>query len=148
MKKQLLVLALLCGCQATPEPAPPADSGTSVSISGDTAADAAVAPGTRDQLVNRVWVRSDSTGMPGVLRLFLADGTLLQDSCWETYRLSEWTMESDSTLRWSEDGAEIRADVITLAEDELLLRLNLTSGAEDQRFAVATVPYVCPDMLR
>src|SRR5262249_2272062 len=38
-------------------------------------------------LTNRVWMRSDSTGLPGVTRIFLSDSTLLMDSCWETYRV-------------------------------------------------------------
>jgi hypothetical protein len=82
------------------------------------------------------------------MRVFLADGTLIDDSCWETYRLSEWTMESDSTLRWQEDASEIRADILTLNEEALTLRLRLTSGTEEQRFVPATMPYVCPDMPR
>ena len=142
MKSLVLGLALLLGCEASPDSPLPADGATS---------EAAAENGALEEsrvLTNQVWVRADSTGMPGVLRVFLADGTLLMDSCWETYRLSEWSMEPDSTLRWQEDTAEIRADVVTLNEEELVLRLNLTSGAEEQRFVAASVPYVCPDMPR
>lgn len=28
-------------------------------------------------IVDRVWTRSDSTGLPGVMRIFLSDGTLV-----------------------------------------------------------------------
>src|SRR5690606_3675735 len=45
---------------------------------------------TRRDLTNRVWVKEDDGGLPGVMRIFLSDGTLVQDSCWETHRLSEW----------------------------------------------------------
>ena len=45
-------------------------------------------------LVGRVWVRSDSTGLPGVMRVFLSDSTLIMDSCWETYRLARWQISS------------------------------------------------------
>ena len=142
MKSLVLGLALLLGCEASPDSPLPADSATSEAAAENGA------PAESRALTDQVWVRADSTGMPGVLRVFLADGTLLMDSCWETYRLSEWSMEPDSTLRWQEDTAEIRADVVTLNEEELVLRLNLTSSAEEQRFVAASVPYVCPDMPR
>ncbi|MFT0859968.1 hypothetical protein [Ancylobacter sp. G4_0304] len=39
-------------------------------------------------LVGRVWVeQKPGNGLPGVMRIFLADGTLVMDSCWETYTL-------------------------------------------------------------
>ncbi|MGI9175591.1 MAG: hypothetical protein ACR2GR_09775 [Rhodothermales bacterium] len=138
----VLGLALLLGCEANPDPPSPADGATGGAVAENGVLEEGLV------LTNRVWVRADSTGMPGVLRLFLVDGTLLMDSCWETYRLSEWSMTSDSTLRWQEDSAEIRANVLTMNEEELVLRLNLTSGAEDQRFVSASVPYVCPEMPR
>lgn len=82
------------------------------------------------------------------MRLFLSDGTLLMDSCWETYRLSNWTMESDRLIRWQEDTAELHAEVLSLDESALTLQLRLRSGTEEQRFVPASVPYVCPDMPR
>ena len=147
MKKLMLVCALLIGCQADSEPGASADDAVAV------AAPAKKTPerlGARmdSALTGTIWVRADSTSVPGALRLFLTNGTLLMDSCWETYRFSAWTAASDSTLRWQEDGAEIRADVLTLNEEELTLRLNVTSGPDEQRFVAASVPYVCPDMPR
>lgn len=142
MKKSILVFALLVGCQANPDSALPADELANVAASANASFE------NRSVLTDKIWVRTDSTGLPGVLRLFLANGTLLIDSCWETYRLTQWTMTSDSTLRWQEGVAEITADVLTLTEDELVLRLNLTSGTEVLRFAAAPVPYLCPDIPR
>lgn len=100
-------------------------------------------------LTDRVWVRSDDTsGMPGSMQLFLSDGTLLTDSCWETYRLSSWHMTSDTTLVWTEDGMDIPAEIVELTEAELVLALDLASETVTQRFEPAPVPYVCPDMPR
>jgi hypothetical protein len=99
-------------------------------------------------LVDRAWMRSDSTDLPGILRIFLSDGTLLMDSCWETYRLSRWRMPSDTTLVWQEDTAEIRAEIVSLSAEELVLRLALASGSEEQRYRPAPVPFLCPDMPR
>ena len=98
-------------------------------------------------LLNRVWVRQgDGSGMPGTMHIFLADGTMVSDSCWETYRLSSWQQVSDTQISWDEDGMTISADIESLTDDELVLSLNLVGGAEEQRFAPAEVPYLCPDM--
>jgi hypothetical protein len=99
-------------------------------------------------LADRVWVRSDSTGLPGVMRIFLSDSTLVMDSCWETYRLARWRMENDSTLRWQEDAADIRATIRSLHDKELVLVVSLRSGSEEQHYTATPVPYDCPDMKR
>ncbi len=70
------------------------------------------------------------------------------DSCWETHRLSRWRKDSDHTLVWQEDASEIRAEIVALSVDELVLRLELSSGQEEQRYRPAPVPYLCPDMPR
>jgi hypothetical protein len=105
-------------------------------------------PEEKSPLVDRAWTRSDSTELPGTLLIFLSDGTLVMDSCWETHRLERWQMESDSTLVWQEDVSEIRAEIVALSDEELVLRLDLSSGSEEQRYRPATVPYLCPDMPR
>jgi hypothetical protein len=104
--------------------------------------------GATGTLTDRVWVRSDSTGLPGVMMIFLSDSTLLMDSCWETYRLARWRSESDGTLRWREDAAEIRASIHTLEDSALALVVSLRDGSEEQHYRAAAVPYVCPDMQR
>jgi hypothetical protein len=100
---------------------------------------------TGDGLEDRVWVRTGSD-LPGSMVIFLSDGTLVQDSCWETHRLSAWKREGDTSLSWDEDGMEIRADVVSLSADELVLSLKLSGGDVEERFTPAEVPYVCPDM--
>jgi hypothetical protein len=70
------------------------------------------------------------------------------DSCWETYRLSRWRYESDTTLVCQEDASEIRAEIVALAADELVLRLELRGGSEEQRYRAATLPFLCPDLPR
>ena len=103
-----------------------------------------------DPLTNKVWIRSDqgADGLPGVKQIFLADGTLVSDSCWETYRLSQWQKLSETEISWDEDGMTIAADIVSVTANELVLNLKLTGGDEEQRFAPATIPYVCPDMKR
>lgn len=99
-------------------------------------------------LTERIWVSTDEASVPGSMVLFLSDGTLLQDSCWETYRLSTWQMLSDTELSWDEDGATINASVIELNEAELILELDLVDGPVTHSYTLAPVPYVCPDMPR
>lgn len=98
-------------------------------------------------LLNRVWVRADADpGLPGPMQIFLEDGTLVTDSCWETYRLSSWQQVSDSAISWDEDGMVINADIASVTDSELVLKLHLGSDVQEQRFVPATVPYVCPDI--
>jgi hypothetical protein len=101
----------------------------------------------RPDLTNRVWVKTGSPqDLPGVIKIFLSDGTLVQDSCWETHRLSPWQMTSAKSLRWTEDGAEIKADIVTLTAEELVLSLKLKGGAVEERYAPSPVPATCPDI--
>lgn len=98
-------------------------------------------------LLNKVWVRTDADpALPGPMQIFLADGTLVSDSCWETYRLSKWQQVSDSAISWDEDGMTINADIASLTETELVLSLKLGSDVSQQRYALAGAPYICPDI--
>jgi hypothetical protein len=118
-----------------------ADDASAAGTSSDSSED-----GTPD-LTNRVWVKAgDQSALPGVIKIFLSDGTLVQDSCWETHRMSPWQMTSAKSLSWTEDGAEIKADIVTLTADELVLSLNLRGGAVEEHYAPSPVPAVCPDM--
>jgi hypothetical protein len=97
---------------------------------------------------NRVWVKEDPDGLPGVIRIFLSDGTLVQDSCWETHRLSEWRMTSETGLSWNEDGADIAAEIVSVSAERLVLGLMLGGEVVEERYIAAQVPYVCPDIPR
>jgi len=100
-------------------------------------------------LLDRVWVRADAdANLPGPMQIFLEDGTLVTDSCWETYRLSKWQQVSDSAISWEEDGMTINADIASISPTELVLNLKLGKDIQEQRFVIATVPYVCPDMVK
>ena len=97
-----------------------------------------------DGLTDRVWVKAGAAeALPGVIKIFLSDGTLVQDSCWETHRLSAWTKAGDNAVSWNEDGMEIKADIVTLNADELVLKV---AGMDEERYTPANVPYVCLDV--
>ncbi len=112
------------------------------------ASPAPAAPAAPDALVNRVWVRADSSDLPGRKLIFLSDGTLVQDSCWETYRLSKWLRAASTRVTWVEDTQTIQAEIRSLSENELVLRLLVPDDPQEQRFTPASAPYVCPDMKR
>ncbi len=102
---------------------------------------------TGNPLLNKVWVRSDADpALPGPMQIFLEDGTLVSDSCWETYRLSKWQQVSETAISWDEDGMTINADIASISDTELVLSLKLGSEVEEQRFVTATTPYLCPDI--
>jgi hypothetical protein len=151
MRRILVVIAILASgaCErgpapvATPPPTAPASTPASPSPAQETVAGAAATPAFAD----RVWLRSDPGSAPGAIQVFASDGTLLADSCFETYRLSQWRVEGDRELAWSEGGIEIRAAIVSVDANELVLRVG-PGGGEDQHFRAATVPYVCPDMPR
>ena len=117
---------------------------------GDATEDATDDSGDRaNPLLNKVWIRADAdAALPGPMQIFLADGTLVSDSCWETYRLSTWQQVSDTSISWDEDGMIINADIASVSDTELVLSLKLGSEVQEQRFTTATVPYVCPDMVK
>lgn len=96
-------------------------------------------------LTDRVWTKADGD-LPGVMRIFLSDGTLVQDSCWETHRLSSWQLTSDTSVTWDEDGMEIAADIVSLTDTELVLNLKLVNDTVEETYVAATVPFLCPDI--
>ena len=104
--------------------------------------------GTADGLVGKVWVATDPSAAPGTLRIFLANGTLVMDSCGETYRLSEWKRIDDRHVEWTEDGVPIRAKITALTSDRVRLTLQLKTEAKDETYRLATVPTVCADLPR
>ena len=82
------------------------------------------------------------------MRIFLRDGTLLMDSCWETYRLAKWQRGEGNGISWSEDGREIRATVLSVNAQSLALRLDLQGAPQEEHYNAAASPYLCPEMRR
>ncbi len=169
MRRMLVLLAvvLLGACDRSAAPSAPAsadspantdsaatndapgttDAGTAAPSAGPTpASDPGAAPGAA--FTNRVWVRPGEMNPLGSMKIFLGDGTLLSDSCFETYRLSRWSSEGQGRITWQEDGIDIHAEVLSVGDDELVLQMQLAGGSEQHRFVPAKVPYLCPDMPR
>lgn len=101
-----------------------------------------------DPLTDRLWTLTPGDGRPGVIRLFLSSGAMLQGSCVETYRVSEWRRDEAGKVVWNEDGAEISADIVAVDDAGLTLGLNLADGQKIETYAPADAPFVCPDLPR
>ena len=95
--------------------------------------------------VGRTWISTDSTAASHTLRIFLADGTLVMDSCSETYRLASWRSIGAQLIEWREDTARIEAEVTEPKPNQLRLRLRLRGETKDEHYQLAKVPFVCPD---
>ena len=111
----------------------------------ERAGDEGASPAKRS-FTNRVWVKQGESELPGVIRIFLSDGTLVQDSCWETHRLSPWKMTSETSVTWNEDGMDIAADIVSVSADTLVLSIRLGNDTVEERYAAAPALYACPDM--
>jgi hypothetical protein len=98
--------------------------------------------------VGRMWTSTDTSAPRGDLRIFLPDGTLLMDSCFETYRLARWTLVDARRIAWQEDTARIEAEVLAPGPDQLILTVRLGGENSVQNYRLAEVPFVCPDMPR
>ncbi len=140
----LLAALLFAGCQSRPV----TTESTATTATTTTATPAAVTADASlaHAITAHAWSTSDPSTPRGTLLIFTADGTLLMDSCFETYRLCKWSMASDSVVTWTEDGMEIRATIVAADAEQLTLRLALKGGDAEQHFRAATVPFTCPDM--
>lgn len=154
-----VALLLLAGCggsdRAAGEPVAEAAAAAESQAAAESpapaaspAAAASPAPPAPDLLLNTVWVRQDPAAPPGDLRIFLADGTLVIDSCWEVYALRRWRRAGPDELVMEED-VEIPARILALGPDALRLELSLVGGERQEvAYRRAQVPYVCPEMAR
>jgi hypothetical protein len=150
---RLLLLAVLLAACAKDDAAEPVAGAEGVSaqnvpVASAVPSDTGAAALAELAWTDRVWVRSDTDDMPGRMLIFLSNGTLVMDSCWEVYRLSAWESDGADGIVWSEDGQEIRAEVVETTEDTLRLRLQLVGGAQEESYRSAPIPYVCPEMAR
>lgn len=96
--------------------------------------------------VGKTWLAADPTAPQGTIRAFLADGTLLMDSCFETYRLARWESLDERRIAWQEDTARIEAEVDDTTPGQLRLRLQLKQEIKEELYRVAPTPFVCPDV--
>ena len=102
-------------------------------------------PGAPPTFVGKTWMSTDPSAAPGTLRIFLPDGTLVMDSCGETYRLARWRAVDERRIEWHEDSARIEAEVTRVGSEQLQLRMHLVRELKEENYRLAPVPFLCPD---
>lgn len=120
------------------------------STAPSSAAPAAASASQRDEpsnpdFIGRVWIATTAGAPRGSMLIFLPDRSLLMDSCFETYRISQWGVAGDH-IRWLEDTIPIEAQVTLPSRNEMTLRI--AGQDRDQTYVAASVPYLCPDLPR
>lgn len=95
------------------------------------------------RFIGKIWVSTTPGHARGSILIFLPDRSLLMDSCFDTYRISQWGAAGDR-IRWVEDAIPIEATLSMASDNEL--RLQVIGQDNVQSYVTATVPYVCPDM--
>ena len=128
----VLLLSLLAGCSKPAAPRPAA---------GSEAAD----PPLNGEFIGRMWIATTPGAARGSFVIFLADRTMLMGSCTETYRLSQWGVAGDK-IRWIEDKIPIEAEIAIPRLGQMTLQI--AGQDRQQSFALASAPYVCPDLPR
>jgi hypothetical protein len=120
-----LALALVAACSET----------SSTADKLPPAAQQAAAAG-KPGFVNKVWEVSLSTGVaPGMLYVFLSDGTLVMTSKNSRPTLGAWTYQA-GTLAMIEDGQQYQVDILGLSNEEFRIRSKHPGGSVE----IALVP--------
>ena len=106
MRSILVAIAIVPtgACDRSTAPGAPPPSGTLVA---DSATDTPAT--TSSSFTDRVWLRADAGSAPAAMQVYLSDGTLISDSCFETYRLSSWRLEGENS-----SGARTRMPAATI----------------------------------
>jgi hypothetical protein len=105
-------------------------------------------------LFANIWRITSATPYPnsGSIYIFLRNGTLLETSCVETYRIATWRADprSPGTFEVNEDGRlAFTAAILSLTSHDLRLRQTLAFGNHEVRQVTLTAidkEFVCPDL--
>jgi len=143
----------VCACTQTPPKPPPSpvslpQQRDPTAVDQQAPADTNLAP-----LFSHIWRVTKAPSQPaaGSIFIFLANGTLLETSCTETYRIATWTIDKASPreLRVVEDQQlAFIASITELSNSVLTMQKHLVRSKEIQEVAFTAVEgeYVCPDL--
>lgn len=143
---RVLTMVACCGASACSSPTPSSSATSQPPPAAATTRAAQPSP-----LVSKVWRQVSPADAPlATLYIFLPDGTLVQTSCTEVYRLSTWRADGDRSVVITEEPSPPYAAEFE-AEGDRRLRLRFKLGGEWQPWKtleVAQTPFVCPDLRR
>jgi hypothetical protein len=138
----LLMLGIACSSQRTaPEP-DASNAFTRVAATGVS------------RLLGRIWKLPTTPhgAAAGAIYVFLPNGTLLETSCVETYRVATWSSDKNDarTLHVVEDQRPVFDATIKASSDNAIqLQQKLAMGGRESRNLTLTAidkEFVCPDM--
>lgn len=144
----------LGACSSPPNTSSPQQS--PVAEASPTSAPAETAQdGDLSTLFSHIWRVSDDSSQPqsSSIYIFLPNGTVLETSCTETYRIATWTVDkaAPNVLKVEEDGElAFTATIAELTNTTLHLQENLVKSNEtkDVRLSAVEQAFVCPDLPR
>lgn len=109
--------------------------------------------GDLSPLFSHIWriVKAPSQPPPDSIYVFLPNGTLLETSCVETYRIATWTVDKDTPheLRVVEDRQlAFTAKIAELTNASLRMKRRLArgNGIEELMLTAVEGEFVCRDM--
>ncbi|MCU0566577.1 MAG: hypothetical protein MUF49_08265 [Oculatellaceae cyanobacterium Prado106] len=152
----LMACSQFLGTDRSPSQTPIATSPTTPAATPTATPSAAPTANTNlTQLFSRIWrvTAAPSQSPSGSIYIFLANGTLLQTSCTETYRIATWTIDREAplVLRVVEDGQlAFTAAIADLSDTTLRLQQTLVQSNEQRDIVLEAVEeeFVCPDLPR
>jgi heat shock protein HslJ len=96
--------------------------------------------GAPPPFANKVWKVEKSTGVqPGLVYVFLSDGTLLIASGNSIPTLGKWTFDG-TTLTMIEEGIAHKVDILAQSEDRLAIRIHSAGPPLDISLVRVTTP--------
>jgi len=152
-----LLMSALVACNTSAQADNTQSASTHSTATPSTPTELAQTPDARDlsQLFSRVWQVADapSEAAPNSIYIFLSNGTLLQASCVETYRISAWTIDQESpqVLEIIEDDSlAFTASIEELSDTTLTLQKELVRSGESQTVTLTAVQdeFFCPSLPR
>ena len=146
----LLIGLIACSQMSNAENSQPQ---TSVEVSPTSTPAKTAYNGNLTQLFSRIWRVTNAPSQPasGSIYIFLPNGTLLETSCVETYRIATWTIDKKAprVLRVVEDGQlAFTVRIAELTDSRLRLQQNLVRSNEKRDITLTAVEqeFVCPDL--
>ncbi|MGC2197570.1 MAG: hypothetical protein WA628_23055 [Terriglobales bacterium] len=148
----LIFMLLVClACSQVPTAGSPPSSATqqptTLALSADSSRE------TLGPLFSRIWRVNKAPAQPaaGSIYIFLPNGTVLETSCVETYRIATWTVDKRSPreVRVVEDRQPAyTASITELTDTTLRFKQHLVRSKETRDLALTAVEgeFVCPDL--
>ena len=145
-----IAMILLIGC-SRPAPNTSADPVSPSAQPGSQPPKADPPATILSELPRHIWRMTEpASGSPGSIFIFVADGTLLETSCKETYRIARWSSDprSPKTFEVVEDGTPaFTGTILESTPSSLRIERRLRRGETSEiKLEAVAGEFVCPDM--